>query len=117
MTDPSSNEKQLEATSFVIHATRGVVRDQSTRRKMMMWLLAAAVALLLCGITFFRPALDPHSHPWRVIGFWLVCVWLTLTALLLAVFDLLTVRSNARRAERALRESLKTSSARSTSGQ
>ena len=28
-------EKNLEAVSFVVHATRGVIRDQRTRRKAM----------------------------------------------------------------------------------
>lgn len=86
-----------------------MLRDQRSRRKMMVVLLVAAVIFLLCGFTILQPLLDPHEHPWRVIAFWLVCVWLTLTAMLLALFDLLMVRLEARRAERALRESMKTS--------
>ncbi len=100
------SEKPLEATSFVVHATRGVLRDQPVRRRTMLMLLVAAVVLLIAGFTFLQPALNPHEHPWRVIFFWLVCVWLTLTALLLAVFDLLMLRLEARRAERTLREKL-----------
>ncbi len=108
MIDNSTNEKSLHTTSFVVHATRGVIRDQRVRRKTMLVLLVGAVALLLCGLTFLQPALSPHEHPWRVLIFWIVCIWLTLTALLLAIFDLLMVRMEARRAERALRESLRT---------
>jgi biotin transporter BioY len=111
----SPDERSLQTTSFVVHATRGVIRDQRVRRKMMLALLVGAVVLLLCGLTFLQPALAPHEHPWRVIIFWIVCIWLTLTALLLAIFDLLMVRLEARRAERALRESLRTESTRSTS--
>jgi protein-S-isoprenylcysteine O-methyltransferase Ste14 len=113
--DNSPNEKSLQTTSFVVHATRGVIRDQRVRRKMMLVLLVGAVVLLLCGLTFLQPALSPHEHPWRVIIFWIACIWLTLTALLLAIFDLLMVRMEARRAERALRESLRTNPTRATS--
>lgn len=99
-------DKPLQTTSFVVHATRGVLRDQPARRRTMLMLLVAAVVLLIAGFTFLQPVLNPHQHPWRVIFFWLVCVWLTLTALLLAVFDLLILRLQARRAERASREKM-----------
>jgi hypothetical protein len=104
------DEKQLQATSFVVHATRGVVRDQNTRRKVMMFLLALALLLLISGFTFLQPALNPQEHPWRVIFFWIVCIWLTFTALLLALFDLLVLGLEARRAERALREKVRPTS-------
>lgn len=102
----SPEEKRLQTTSFVVHATRGVIRDQRTRRKAMIILLALAVLMLLAGFTLFQSALNPREHPWFVILFWIICVWLTFTALLLAIFDLLMVRAEARKARRALREKL-----------
>jgi uncharacterized membrane protein len=104
--DESPHEKRLQTTSFVVHATRGVIRDQRTRRKAMIILLALAVLMLLAGFTLFQSALNPREHPWFVILFWIICVWLTFTALLLAIFDLLMVRAEARKAQRALREKL-----------
>jgi len=100
------DEKRLRTTSFVVHATRGVIRDQNTRRKAMLVLLMLALLLLISGFTFLQPALNPQEHPWRVILFWIVCIWLTFTAMLLALFDLLVLRLEARRAGRALREKL-----------
>jgi hypothetical protein len=100
----SPDEKHLQTTSFVVHATRGVIREQNTRRKAMLFLLALALLLLISGFTFLQPALNPREHPWRVIFFWIACIWLTFTALLLALFDLLVLRLRARRAERELRE-------------
>ena len=97
-------EKRLQTTSFIVHATRGVLRDQRTRRRAMAFLLALAVLILIAGLTFLQPMLNPHEHPWFVILFWIACVWLTLTAALLAIFDLLLLRLEARRAERSLRE-------------
>ena len=54
--------------------------------------------------------MNPREHPWFVILFWVACVWLTFTAMLLAIFDLLIVRLQARRARRALREKLESES-------
>jgi hypothetical protein len=102
----SPDEKHLQTTSFVVHATRGVIREQNTRRKAMLFLLALALLLLISGFTVLQPALNPREHPWRVIFFWIVCTWLTFTALLLALFDLLVLRLQARRTERELREKL-----------
>src|SRR5256885_16694232 len=104
--DHSPDEKRLETTSFVVHATRGLIRDQNTRRKAMLFLLMLALLLLIAGFTFLQPALNPREHPWRVILFWVVCILLTFTALFLALFDLLVLRLQARRAERALREKI-----------
>ena len=115
--DDSPNEKDLHSVSFVVHATRGIIRDQSTRRKAMAFLLGIAVLLLISGLTFLQPVLNPHEHPWLVILFWIVCVWLTFTATLLAFLDLLLVRLQARRAQRELREKLKSISPGSTSDQ
>jgi len=52
VTDNSSEEKGLRAVSFVIHAARGVIRDQNTRRKAMLIMLILAAALLFSGATF-----------------------------------------------------------------
>ena len=109
------DEKELETVSFIVHATRGLIRDQKTRRKAMVVLLGLAVLMLLAGFTIFQSALNPHEHPWIVILFWVACVWLTFTATILAIFDLILIRSEARRAERALREKLEPSSAKSDS--
>lgn len=112
MIENSSDEKRLETASFIAHATRGVIRDQKTRRKAMVFCLALAVVMLLAGFTVFQTLLNPHEHPWFVILFWVACVWMTFTAMLLAIFDLLIIRSEARRARRALREKLESPSSR-----
>ncbi len=112
----SPDEKHLQTTSFVVHATRGVIREQNTRRKAMLFLLALVLLLLISGFTVLQPALNPREHPWRVIFFWIACIWLTFTALLLALFDLLVLRLQARRAERELREKLDAARLRQSAG-
>jgi lysylphosphatidylglycerol synthetase-like protein (DUF2156 family) len=108
VSENSANEKPLQTTSFVIHATRGVIREQRTRRKMMLVVLVAALLLLVAGATFLAPALNPREHTGRFILFWAACAWLTFTAILLAIFDMLVVRRDARRAARELRERVDT---------
>ena len=107
MTEPE--EKQLRAVSFVVHATRGVIRDQKTRRKAMLVLIVVALLLLIAGSTFLQAPLNPREHPLGFLLFWIICGWLTLTAVLLAVFDVLMATLESRKARRALQENLKNS--------
>jgi hypothetical protein len=99
-------EKKLRISSFALHAARGVIRDQKLRRNTMFVLLLAALILLFCGSTFLQALLSPREHPVAFILFWFVCVWLTFTAFLLAIFDILLVRSQRRKVERILRSEL-----------
>ena len=75
----------------------------------MVFLLALALLLLLLGGTLLAPWLNPREHLIGALVFWIACIWLTLTAMLLAIFDLLAVRLEAKRAKRALREKLRSS--------
>ena len=102
MTD-SPEEKPLRSASFVIHATRGVLRDHTMRRKTMFVLVIAAMVMLFAGSTFLQSLLNSRAHPVWFILYWLVCAWVTVTAMLLALFDILVVRAQARKAERLLR--------------
>jgi protein-S-isoprenylcysteine O-methyltransferase Ste14 len=108
-------EKSLRMVSFVIHAIRGVIRDQNVRRKTMFVLLVVALLLLFSGSTFLAPIIGPRDHPGWFILFWFVCGWLTLTAMLLAIFDLLMVRLEGRKAQRTLRERFSESETRNWS--
>ena len=89
---------------FTIHATRGLLRDQRSRRTTMTIVSIVTVLMLLAGLTFLRSWLEPHEHPWRFIVYWLVCGWNTVLIFLLALLDLLVVRAQARAARRALRQ-------------
>ena len=104
-------EKRLRVAPFAIHATRGLLRDQKSRRRTMAVSIAVALILLVTGLTVFRSWLDPHEHPWRFIFFWLACAWETVLAVLLALFDLLMMRAQERAARKALREQIQSHSA------
>ena len=99
-------EKRLRVAPFAIHATRGLLRDQKSRRRTMAASIAVALFLLVTGLTVFHSWLDPHEHPWRFIFFWLACAWETVLAILLALFDLLLMRAQERAARKVLREQM-----------
>ena len=107
VTNEIPDEKPLQHTPFVIHATRGVIRDQKTRRRVMVLLLTVAIVLMIFGTTVLQSILNPHERPGWFLFYWLVCAWLTVTAILIAVFDLLMVTSEGRKAERQLRENMR----------
>ena len=100
----SPETKSLRSVSFVVHATRGVIRNQTMRRKTMFAVVVIALVLLFSGSTFLASMLNPQEHPMRFVLFWFICAWLTLTTILLAIFDLLMVRLEARKAQRGLQE-------------
>ena len=89
---------------FTVQVTRGLLRDERSRRKTMGFSLLVAVGMVVAGLTVLRPWLNPTEHRWRFLFFWFVCAWETLIVLLLAFLDLLLIRSQARAARRALRE-------------
>jgi hypothetical protein len=95
-------QKSFSVPSFATHATRGIIRDQSSRRKMMSGTLIAAALMVICGVTVLQEVLSPREHALRFIAYWLTCAWFTLATLLLALFDALMVRAEARARRRAL---------------
>lgn len=110
-------KKKLAIVSFALHSARGLIREQRMRRNTMFILLVVALILLFCGSVFLHPFLDWHVHPVWFMLFWFVCIWLTFTAFLLAVFDILIVRAQARKAEKILRASLSQDPSSSSTGE
>jgi hypothetical protein len=100
------NEKKLRVISFAAHAARGLVRDQTMRRRAMWWTVILALVMLFCGATFLAPWLDPKIRPGVFLLYWLACAWVTVTVVLLAIFDLLIVRTQARMERRSLARKL-----------
>jgi hypothetical protein len=97
-------KKSLAMAPFVIQVTRGLLRDERSRRKTMGISLLIVVAMVTTGLTVLRPWLNPHEHLWRFIFFWFACAWEIILVLLLALLDILLVRAQARAAGKALQE-------------
>lgn len=84
--------------------TRAFVRDARTRRMLMFYTALGAMLMVFAGAVLIDTKL--REHPILFLGYWGVCAWLTLSAALLAMFDLLAVRAAGRAAERELERKL-----------
>ena len=67
----------------------------------MFWLIMAAMIMLFAGWVFMSEQWL-HEHPWLYIFYWLVCIWLTLAGMLLALLDMLIIRATHRIARRKI---------------
>ena len=91
---------------FVIQVSKGLIRDQRARRTLMFYTVLVALVLLFAGSTFLSPVLNPHEHPLIVLAYWAGCAWVTLLAVLLALYDMVKVRTDVRRERRRLEREL-----------
>lgn len=81
--------------------SKGILRDTKARRKFMFWVMLAAMGMLFCGSALLSDRWA-RDNPWLYIGYWFICGWLTLTGMVLALFDILLVRATHRALRRKL---------------
>ncbi len=67
----------------------------------MFWLIMAAMIMLFGGSTLISDRWA-REHPLIYLFYWLVCAWLTLAGMLLALLDLLIIRATHRIARRKI---------------
>jgi hypothetical protein len=87
----------------ILLMTRGIILDPRGRRWTMFILIVAALLMVFAGSTFLSSII---VTPWSFIVYWGVCAWLTLAAMLLAVWDIIMVRVAARRQRRELEKQI-----------
>jgi len=90
------------SVNVIIQTTKGIIRDQSVRRMAMFVIVIMALVMVFAGVTFLNGWLS--GNPWIFLIYWVACAWLTLTSILLAIFDLLAVKLLLRRERRRLKE-------------
>ena len=86
---------------LVILFTKGILRDSRMRRAAMLWLMGGAVVMMFLGSW----QISDHwarEHFGLYFLYWAACAWLTLSGLLLAVFDILIIRATARAVRRRI---------------
>lgn len=96
----------MNEPKFVIQVSKGLIRDQRTRRTLMFYTVLGALVMIFAGSTFLQALLDPKEHPILVLVYWAACAWITLLAVLLALYDLVKVRAAARSERRRLEREL-----------
>lgn len=88
----------------IVVLTRTLVRDTRLRRSLMFYIALAAMLMVFVGGVLIDVQL--RNRPLLFMGFWVVCAWLTVATILLAVFDILAVRAAGRAARRQLERDL-----------
>ena len=88
-----------DIASLITQISKGLIRDQHTRRQIMFWGLMSALVMLFLGSVLFRWM---REYPLLFLLYWFACAWITLLAMLLAVFDLIMVRTAGRNARKRL---------------
>ncbi len=89
----------------ILLLTKGIIRDQRLRRSMMFWIMLAALVMLFIGAWLLTDRWG-REHPWLYLFYWLICSWLTLTGVLLALLDILALRAAQRAARRVLEKQM-----------
>ncbi len=90
---------------LIMLLTKGVLRDTRLRRNVMMWVMLAAMLMLFLGSWLIADEWA-RQHPWLYLFYWLACAWLTLTGVMLALFDILIIRATARIMRRKLEQDI-----------
>jgi hypothetical protein len=85
---------------LIILISKGLIRNQRARRVIMFYDVIFALVMLFTGSTVLSGWL--RENPLLFIVYWAACAWITLLAVLLAIFDMLLLRGAARRARREL---------------
>lgn len=85
---------------LILQISKGLIRDPATRRTVMFYAVLAALVMLFVGATLLWGLLV--SNKWLFVFYWFACAWITILAAGLAMFDLLLVRAEARRARKRL---------------
>jgi hypothetical protein len=67
----------------------------------MFYSVLFAIILAFSGSTILWPLL--REHPFLFLGFWALCVWITILAVLLALYDMAKVREEGRLERQRLR--------------
>jgi len=86
---------------FIILVSKGILRDRQMRRTVLFWIVVATLVMLAVGSMLLDGWL--MEHPVLFLLYWGGCLWLTVTTLLLALYDLLAIRSEARRERQRLK--------------
>lgn len=88
----------------LILVTRGILRSTEVRRWIMFGVVLAALAMVFLGSTFLEEVL--RQRPLLFVSYWLVCGWLTLLTILLALYDLLIMRAAGKATRAKLRRDM-----------
>ena len=89
----------------IILLSKAVLRDTRLRRNVMLWVMGAAVVMLFLG-SWLLSNEWAHRHWLLYFLYWAFCGWLTITGIMLSVFDMLIIRATARAMKRRIEQDI-----------
>lgn len=92
---------RLVDIGFIVALCKGIAGDKQLRRTVLSWLLLAALLMTVAGAAVFSSWLQ--ESPLRFVLYWGICAWFTVTTMLLAAYDLLSIRRDAANERRRIR--------------
>jgi len=87
---------------FIIAISKGIVRDQRARRTVLFFVVLAAMLMAFVGSVLLGGWLTTE-RPILFLLYWGACAWLTFLSILMALFDMLMLRKEARRERRRIK--------------
>ena len=90
---------------IILLLTKGIIRDLRLRRLMMFWVMMTAMIMLFVGSVWMSDQWA-REHPWLYLFYWLLCAWLTLLGMMLALMDILVLRATQRAAREVLEQQI-----------
>lgn len=90
----------MNDAKFIIQICKGLIRHARTRRLLMFYSVILALVMLFGGAVLQWPS--SHEHPLLFLVYWAACAWITFLAVLLALYDMVKVRADGKRARRML---------------
>jgi hypothetical protein len=100
----------------ILLLSKGVLRDTRLRRNVMLWVMVAAMVMLFLGAWLMSDDWA-RKHVFLYFAYWAACGWLTLTGLLLAMFDMLVIRAAAKAMRRRIEQDIAHIDAKTKEGQ
>jgi uncharacterized membrane protein len=89
---------------LVIGIATGIALSQAQRRRVMFVLTLGSIIMLFGGTFLLWGSFV--KHPLFFAVYWLVCVWIVICVLLLAIYDLLQVMRRGREERAAARRNI-----------
>ena len=91
---PDDQKRSSSSGSMIAMIFRIILRTRRLRRNLMFGLTIAMMIFVFLGAYPLAGFLS--GHPWIFLFYWLFCTFLVITAIILAIYDMLRVTQEGR---------------------
>jgi len=91
-----------DSLQFIIAISKGIARDMRARRTVLFFVVLVAMLMAFVGAVPLGGWLTTE-RPILFLLYWGACAWLTVLSILLALYDMLMLRQEAKRERRRIK--------------